>query len=234
MNREEFIKTYIYLVKTVIRLNKVVIRNGHSALECEVEDIENNISSFKKGLYLIIDGVAPSIIDEKYTNYVRLSKDNYDRQLKEIIKRALLGIQKMERTSILIIALNSYANLSSEEENQIENLLVYESVPVMEAESNEGSNMQSSEGFSDIILSLNNEAIHRLFRELDSKDLAMSLKNQKNTVREKIFKNLSKRASFQLEEEIDYMNPETDKIIDAQIRIIDLLTKLLEAGEIEA
>lgn len=234
MNREEFIKTYIYLVKTVIRLNKIVIRNGHSALECEVEDIENNINSFKKGLYLIIDGVAPSIIDEKYTNYVRLSKDNYDRQLKEIIKRALLGIQKMERTSILIIALNSYANLSSEEENQIENLLVYESVPVMETESNEGSNMQSSEGFSDIILSLNNEAIHRLFRELDSKDLAMSLKNQKNTVREKIFKNLSKRASFQLEEEIDYMNPETDKIIDAQIRIIDLLTKLLEAGEIEA
>ena len=190
MNREEFIKTYIYLVKTVIRLNKVVIRNGHSALECEVEDIENNINSFKKGLYLIIDGVAPSIIDEKYTNYVRLSKDNYDRQLKEIIKRALLGIQKMERTSILIIALNSYANLSSEEENQIENLLVYESVPVMETESNEGSNMQSSEGFSDIILSLNNEAIHRLFRELDSKDLALSLKNQKNTVREKIFKNL--------------------------------------------
>ena len=233
MNREEFFKTYIYLVKIIIRLNKIVIRNGHSALECEVEDIDNSISSFKKGLYLIIDGVTPSIIDEKYTNYVRSAKDNNDRQLNEIIRMALLGIKKMERTSTLLKALNSYINISSEEENQIENLLVYENVPAVETGSNEEMNTQSVKGYSDIILTLNNEAIHKLLKKLDANDLAMSLKNQENKIREKFFKNLSKKASFQLEEDIDYMNPDANNIIDAQIKIIKLLTKLLEAGDIE-
>jgi len=234
MNKEEFIKIYIYLVKTVIKLNKIAIKNGHSALECEVEDLDDNISSFKKGLYLIIDGAAPSVIDEQYTNNVRFTKDNYDRKLEEIIKRALLGIQRMERTSILIKELNTYADLSSEEENQIENLLVYENISVIEKESNKDLNTKNIESFSDIILSLSSKGINKLFKEpVDLRDLAMSLKNQNNTVREKIFKNLSKRAAFQLEEDIDYMNPEEDDIVDAQIKIIKILTELLEDGDIE-
>jgi len=233
MNREEFFKTYIYLVKTIIRLNKIAIRKGHPALECEVEDLDDNIISFKKGLYLIIDGVAASIIDEKYTNYVRSAKDNYERQLNEIIKKALLGIQQMERTSTLLKALNSCANISKEEEKQIENLLVYENVPAIETESNEEMDTQSVKDYSDIILTLNDEAIHKLLKEIETNDLAMSLKDQENKIREKFFKNLSKKASFQLEEDIDYMNPDANNIIDAQIKIIKLLTKLLEAGDIE-
>ena len=232
MNRKEFVKTYTGFMKSVKKLNKIAMRHGFSAMEIELEDLD--FEDFRTGLYLIIKNVDPCIIDEIFTNLIQFTKNSFERQFKIIIKRAILGMQKRERTSILLMVLNSYANLSTKEANQIEDLLFEcDRKPAMETESGEALNAQNSDGFSEVILEVDNNAIYKILREVDAEDLAMSLKNQNNTVREKFFSNMSKRAASQLEEDIDYINPESEDIIGAQIKIINLLTKMTETGEIE-
>ena len=233
MNRKKFIETYTRFMKSVQKLNKIAVRRGFSAMEKELEDLDfENVEDFRMGLRLLIQEVDPCIIDEIFTNRIQFTKNRYDRQFKIIIKRAILGMQKKERTSILVKVLNSYANVSTKEENHIDDLLFeYEREPSATTESDEALSAHNSDGFSEIILKIDNDTIYRMLREIDAEDLAMSLKNQNNAVREKIFSNLSKRAVSQLEEDIDYMNPESEDIIGTQIKIIHFLTKMLDAGE---
>jgi flagellar motor switch protein FliG len=60
--------------------------------------------------------------------------------------------------------------------------------------------------FEDIV-NLEDRAIQRILREVDTKDLAMSLKGTKEDVKEKVFKNMSERAQEMLRDEIEYMGP---------------------------
>ena len=231
MNRKQFVQTYSRFIKSFIKLNRIAVRHGFSAMEIEVEDID--FEDFRMGLRLLIDKVDPSIIDEKFTNLIQFTKDKLEHQFRVIIKRAIQGMQKRERSSIIVVALNSYANLSKEEESQIENLLVHENEPDAEKEFNEDLDEENLDVlFSKVILNIDHKTIKTLFREVDSKDLAKSLRNQNNTVREKIFCSLSKRAAFMLEEDIDYMNPEASEIAEAQGKIVDIVSKKLKAGEI--
>ncbi len=86
--------------------------------------------------------------------------------------------------------------------------------------------------FEDII-SLDNASIQRIIREVDSKDLALALKGSSEEVRERLFKNVSKRAAEMLREEIDFMGPvRVREVEEAQQRIVSIIRKLDETGEI--
>ncbi|MCL2211747.1 MAG: hypothetical protein FWB95_07485 [Treponema sp.] len=232
MNRKQFVQAYSGFIKSFIKLNRIAVRHGFSAMEIEVEDVD--FEDFRMGLRLLIDKVDPGIIDEKFTNLIQFTKDKLERQFRVIVKRAIQGMQKKERASIIIVALNSYANLSKEEENQIDNLLVHENEPDTEKEFNEDMDEKNLDVlFSKVILNIDQKKIKTLLKEIDSKDLAKSLKNQDNAVKEKIFCSLSKRAAFTLEEDIDYMNPETNEIAEAQGKIVDIVSEKLKTGEIE-
>ncbi|MCL2187103.1 MAG: hypothetical protein FWB86_14830 [Treponema sp.] len=122
MTRNKFVKDFMDLVKNVARLNNKCLKQGHSSLEGEVEDL--NHENIKRGLYLIIDGADASIIDEIYTNKISFVKDKYERQFLTIIKRSLLGIKKKEDTRFLYFALCSLANLSKDEQNTIDSIVL--------------------------------------------------------------------------------------------------------------
>jgi hypothetical protein len=221
MNRKNFIEAYTSFIKSVKKLNKIAVRHGLSAMEDELEDLD--FEDFKMGLRLLIDKVDPGIIDEIFTNLIKFTKDSLDRQLKVIIKRAIFGIQKKERTSILFMVLNSYANLSSKEKRQIDFLLEYESESVTETEADDELSTRNFNEFSKLILKLDNKALYNLLREVDTEDLSMSLKNQNKAVRENVYNSLSKRAAFMLDEDIDHINPESEDIKRAQEKVINLI-----------
>jgi hypothetical protein len=85
----------------------------------------------------------------------------------------------------------------------------------------------------DILLTLDDRAIQKILREVDSQDIARALKNQNEAVQDKIFKNMSKRAAEMLKEDMEYMGPV--RIIDAkesQEKILDIVRQLEQAGEI--
>ncbi|NLX92214.1 MAG: flagellar motor switch protein FliG [Firmicutes bacterium] len=86
--------------------------------------------------------------------------------------------------------------------------------------------------FEDII-TLDDASIQRVVREVDSKDLAKALKGASEEVKERIFRNISKRAAEMLREDLDFMGPvRLREVEEAQQRIVGIIRRLDEAGEI--
>lgn len=86
--------------------------------------------------------------------------------------------------------------------------------------------------FEDII-TLDDRAIQRVIREVESKDWALSLKGSNEAVQDRVYKNMSQRAAAMLKEEIDYLGPVRLRDVEgAQQRIVAVIRKLEDAGEI--
>lgn len=83
------------------------------------------------------------------------------------------------------------------------------------------------------IVNISDKDIQKILREVDRKDLALSLKTSEERLKEKIFKNMSERAADLLKEELQYMGMVKLKEVEAaQARIIDIIKNLEEQGEI--
>lgn len=81
--------------------------------------------------------------------------------------------------------------------------------------------------------SLDDRAVQRLLREVDSKDLALAMRNANDSIRTRIFKNMSSRAAEMLNEELSMSGPVRLKSVkEAQQRITDTLVRLAESREI--
>jgi len=85
----------------------------------------------------------------------------------------------------------------------------------------------------EIIVQLDDRAMQMVMREVDSLDLAKVLMGSSLEVKDKIFKNMSKRAADLLKEEMVIMgdvNP--DDIKAAQNKIVSIIAHLEDTGEI--
>ena len=122
MTRSEYVKSYTDFIRCVMRLGEKARREGLLALEDETEDLDDE--SFKDALRMVVDGIASETINEIYSNLISFEKDEYTRQLKTVQKRAALGIQSGENPRILYLVLKSYANLTPDENSEIERLLL--------------------------------------------------------------------------------------------------------------
>ncbi len=86
--------------------------------------------------------------------------------------------------------------------------------------------------FEDIIL-IDDKGIQRILRDVDKRDLALALKVSEEKIREKIFKNMSERASAVVKEELEFMGPVKLKEVEsAQMRIVDVIKELEDQDEI--
>jgi flagellar motor switch protein FliG len=86
--------------------------------------------------------------------------------------------------------------------------------------------------FEDVRM-LDDRAIQTVLGQTDKKDLALALKAVGDEVKERILKNLSKRAGASLQEDMDFMGPVRLKDVeDAQQRIVNIIRRLEDSGEI--
>ncbi|MCL2179876.1 MAG: hypothetical protein FWB83_01995 [Treponema sp.] len=86
--------------------------------------------------------------------------------------------------------------------------------------------------FSDIA-SMNDRDIQKVMREVDSQELAKALKKTDESVKEKIYYNMSKRAAAMIREDMEYMGPvRICNIEEAQRKIVSIIRHLDDAGEI--
>lgn len=86
--------------------------------------------------------------------------------------------------------------------------------------------------FEDIML-LDNRSIQTVLREVDNNELAIALKNANEDVKELIFNNLSSRLAQMIREDMEFMGPVKLKDVeDAQQKIVNIIRKLEDAGEI--
>lgn len=86
--------------------------------------------------------------------------------------------------------------------------------------------------FEDIV-TLDDRSIQKILREVDSKDLALALKTASQEVSSRIYKNMSKRASEMLKEDIEFMGPARLRVIEqTQQQIVATIRRLEDTGEI--
>jgi flagellar motor switch protein FliG len=86
--------------------------------------------------------------------------------------------------------------------------------------------------FEDIVM-LDDRAIQKVMREVDSQELAKALKSVDTEVQDRIFRNFSKRAASMLKEDMEYMGPVRLKDVEeAQQKIVSIIRHLEDTGEI--
>ncbi len=80
---------------------------------------------------------------------------------------------------------------------------------------------------------LDDRSIQRILREVDVRDLSLSLKATPGAVRDKIMKNMSSRAAAMMREDMEASGPvRLRQVEEAQSRIVDIIRKLDDAEEI--
>jgi len=86
--------------------------------------------------------------------------------------------------------------------------------------------------FEDIML-VNDKGIQSVLKEVDQSDLALALKTASDELKEKVFRNMSDRASSLIKEDMEYMGPVRISDVEAaQQKIVDVVRRLEEAGEL--
>lgn len=84
-----------------------------------------------------------------------------------------------------------------------------------------------------ILLNLDDRAIQKWLREAEEVDLAIALIGADEEIKNKIFRNMSRRAANLLREDMEFMGPVRRKdIIEKQKKLINLLFRLEDNGDI--
>ncbi|MEX0776178.1 MAG: flagellar motor switch protein FliG [Phycisphaeraceae bacterium] len=83
------------------------------------------------------------------------------------------------------------------------------------------------------IKAVDDKGIQAVLKEVDNDELALALKTASDELKEKIFKNMSERASQLIKEDMEFMGPvRVSDVEAAQQRIVDIVRRLEDAGEI--
>jgi flagellar motor switch protein FliG len=86
--------------------------------------------------------------------------------------------------------------------------------------------------FEDIV-KLSNQAIQRVLKEIDNRDLAVALKGANSEVEKIVFSNVSTRLKDMIKEDIEMMGPvRVRDVEEAQQKIVSAIRQLDESGEI--
>ena len=86
--------------------------------------------------------------------------------------------------------------------------------------------------FEDIVL-VDDRGIQMVLKEIENEDLALALKTASPELSEKIFRNMSERASQLIREEMEYMGPvRVSDVEAAQQKIVDVVRRLEDAGDL--
>jgi len=86
--------------------------------------------------------------------------------------------------------------------------------------------------FEDVI-NLDDKAIQRILRDIDSKDLCLALKGVRDDIKDKFLNNMSERAQSILLEDMEYLGPARAKDVqEMQTKIVAIIRNLESMGEI--
>lgn len=87
--------------------------------------------------------------------------------------------------------------------------------------------------FNDVLL-LDDRSVQKMMRETDTEVLAKALQDANEDVRNKMYRNMSKRASVELKKCMERVRPfvSRNEIASCQSQILDMIVRLADAGEI--
>jgi len=208
----------------VLALEEFVLKKGHEFLTF--------------AMMLVVDGTDPEFVKDILRTLIN-SENHTGRALLErtIISEGVLSVQagenpRITETKLLCFLGERYlrdrglfpTDLPSHHDepyNQRLNALINKDAS------------PTFEDFNKAFEILANQDIQNIIKEIDQKDLAIALKGCNETIADKVLGNLAKRLATMIIEDMEYMGPvQVDDILAAQNKILDVMRRLIQAGEI--
>lgn len=159
-----------------------------------------------------LDGVQPAALQE----------------LDEILERQLSGNTSVQSSTMG--GVKAAANILNLVDGAIESGIMDQ---IMEADADLGQEIQDNMFVFDNLIEVDDRGIQTLLREVASDQLLLALRGADPNLREKIFKNMSKRAAEMLKDDLEAAAPaRVSDVEGAQREILGAARRLSEAGEI--
>jgi hypothetical protein len=216
------------LVHDLINLSIIARRDGLLSLIQVAEETHSFL--LKKGLQLVVDGVAPKLVRDVMESYI--ISGNYEG--KELLERCLIlegvgaiqqGLHPKVTKELLLSFLGENSceiyqkEFESERKDSLESYL----------KSIEDKTPSSSHGpeLDQFILKLSNDAIEKFLMEINTGDLAKSLKGMGGRAQIRIFNKLSEKAAQALRDSIEDLHSLTaSELAAAQQMALEIISDL--------
>jgi flagellar motor switch protein FliG len=159
-----------------------------------------------------LDGIQPAALNE----------------LNEIMEKQFSGKNNVKSSSVG--GLKSAANILNFIDSSIEGEIMDN---IKEIDTDLGQNIQDLMFVFDNLNDVDDRDIQTILREISSESLVLALKGADEGLKEKIFKNMSKRASEMLRDDLEAKGPvRLSEVEGAQKEILSVARRLADAGDI--
>jgi flagellar motor switch protein FliG len=160
-----------------------------------------------------LDGIQPSAIHE----------------LDEILERQFTGNANNVRSSS-VGGVKTAANILNFMETAVEAQILDQ---VRETDADMGQEIQDLMFVFENLIDVDDRGIQSLLREVSSENLILALKGADEGIKDKIFRNMSKRASEMLRDDLEAKGPvKVSEVEGAQKEILAIARRMAESGEI--
>ena len=159
-----------------------------------------------------LDGIQPNALNE----------------LNDILEKQFSGNSSVKSSSVG--GIKAAANILNFMESSIEGDIMD---GIKEVDTDLGQNIQDLMFVFDNLLDVEDRDIQAILREISSESLVLALKGAEDALKEKIFKNMSKRAAEMLRDDLEAKGPvKLSDVEGAQKEILSVARRLADAGDI--
>ena len=149
-------------------------------------------------------------------------------ELNEIMERQFMGNVNVQSSTVG--GIKTAANILNFMDAAVEGAIIEQ---VKEVDAELGERMQDLMFVFDDLSEVDDRGIQALLREVSSETLVLALKGAEDAVKEKIFKNMSKRAAEMLRDDLEAKGPvKVSEMEAAQKEILAIARRMAESGDI--
>ncbi len=161
-----------------------------------------------------LDGIQPSALHE----------------LDEIMEKQFSGNNTSNVKSSSVGGVKTAANILNNMDSSLEADLL---AKVKETDAELGQKIQDNMFVFENLLDVDDRGIQTLLREVSSENLLLALKAADQAMKDKIFKNMSKRAAEMLRDDLEAKGPvKLSEVEQAQKEILTVARRMADAGQI--
>ena len=162
----------------------------------------------------MLDGIQPSALQE----------------LNDIMEKKFSGNATSKLKSSSVGGLKVAANILNNMNPSVESAIIS---AIQETDADLAQKVQDLMFVFDNLIDLEDRGIQTLLREVSSESLLLALKGADEAMKDKIFKNMSKRAAEMLRDDLEAKGPvRLSEVEAAQKEIVGIARRLSESGEI--
>ncbi|MCG8100059.1 MAG: flagellar motor switch protein FliG, partial [Candidatus Thiodiazotropha taylori] len=149
-------------------------------------------------------------------------------ELDEILEKQFSGASNVKSSSLG--GIKTAAEILNMLDGAVESKLMEE---IIEVDSDLGQELQDNMFVFENLIDVDDRGIQALLREVSTEQLLLALRGADEALKEKIFKNMSKRAAEMLKDDLEAAAPAKLSDVEAsQKEILQVARRLADAGEI--